>query len=50
MSEVMNVDGGPIGRLLLVLTALHAAGVTEVPDAVYPAGAASGARRGFPIY
>lgn len=49
ISELMIADGGPLGRLLLVLTALHASGARNGLDGVPSLCAALPARRGFPI-
>lgn len=47
MSELMVADGGPLGRLLLVLTALHA---TRGSVGTPLSPSASSVRRGFPIH
>jgi len=47
--EPVDADGGPLQKLLLVLTTLHATGGAELEDAADFAGDAPGATRGLPI-
>lgn len=50
MAELMIADGGPLGRLMLVLTALHSANYLKLDGAVSAADEDHSVRRGFPIH
>jgi quercetin dioxygenase-like cupin family protein len=50
MSELIICDGGPIGRLQLVLTALHASGTGQATEAGLFPRKPLNVRRGFPIH